>query len=793
MRTSNEYMKNNILALAVQGALIAMFTLPMIAQAEEAAVDEATALTHPTNSVELGGTSVSRNSAKFGEYNGLDENGAYGIANINLRGGNGYDQGDNNIRWQLKGVDLGTTSREVGAELSSQGKWDIGVKFDELRHNLSDSYQTPYQGSMGGNSFTLPTGFGTASDTTAMSAGQKAALHNVDIHTTRENSSISAGYTISPQLDVKFDFNHLNQTGAKLMAFGAAGVSIGGTTPGGEVISILPNPTNYTTDTVNLALNWTGDKGHLTGSYYGSFFRDEFSRVTFTTYNTANVNQTMGTAPDNNFNQFNLLGGYEIADKTKLAGSLSYGRATQNDAFVYDTNMMVGGLAPPRTSADAKVINTHADFKLTNQSLNKLTLTAGVKYDERDNKTPSSIYNFQAISGSANNRANYPNIALSNRKTQFELAGDYRITSDQHIRLAYNRENIQRWCNEHAIGGGKYFASNGSTVTADAPYAADTGCVVADRSHEDKLSANYKLNATENLKLNAGYSYGNRNTNFNILARTAFIEVGGGGLTNTTTPGINGGDFQGFHPFFEADRIQQAVKGGLDWQANENLTLNLNGRYTDDNYNTAYGFQKGNTWSSSLDANYSFSDSASINAYVTKEHRSRDMTNLQTLAAITATTTKIAVPAGGTWTNTLQDDDITVGLGAKQAGLLGGKLGLAGDLTYSFGETSYGTVLNYDTTDSNVALRNCSNSNYLTCGQLPDVQNRLIQLKLVGDYKVNKQGKVALGYIYQHFTNTDYYYNALQTGVTPTKLMPTNQDGGSYSINVVTATYTYTF
>ena len=73
------------------------------------------------------------------------------------------------------------------------------------------------------------------------------------------------------------------------------------------------------------------------------------------------------------------------------------------------------------------------------------------------------------------------------------------------------------------------------------------------------------------------------------------------------------------------------------------------------------------------------------------------------------------------------------------------------------------------------------------------MKNRLIQLKLVGDYKVNKQGKVALGYIYQHFTNTDYYYNALQTGVTPTKLMPTNQDGGSYSINVVTATYTYTF
>ena len=789
MRTNHEYMKNNILALAVQGALIAMFTLPMIAQAEEVVVDEAAALTHPTNSVEVGATSVSRNSAKFGEYNGLDENGAYGIANINLRGGNGYDQGDGTTRWQIKGVDLGTTSREVGAELSNQGQWNIGIKFDELRHNLSDNYQTPYLGKMGGNSFTLPASFTTApfvTDTTlttptGLTVARKNDFHTLNINTTRENTSITAGYIASPQWSMNLDLNHLNQSGAKLMAFAATG--LGGAS--GETISILPNPTNYSTDTVNLALNWTGDKGHLTTSYFGSFFRNEYDRVTFQTYIGDTDIQTMGTAPDNEFHQINLAGGYAISDKTKLAGGLSYGRGYQNDPFVVDSFMMVGGVLP-RTSADAKVVNTHADFKLTNQSVDKLTLTAGMKYDERDNKTPSSIYNFEAVSGSVGNRANYPNTPLSNRKTQYELAGDYRLTSNQHLRLAYNRENVQRWCNDYATGGGT------------PAYAAGTSCVVAESSKDDKLSATYKINATENVHLNAGYSYGGRNTNFNPLARSAFIESGNITAGVTTASGLNGGDFLGFHPFFTENRIQQVVKGGFDWQATDKLSLNANGRYTDDNYHSTYGFQNGNTWSANLEANYSFSDSRSMNAYITKEHRSRDMTNLQTLTAlyggagVPTNATRLAVPAGGTWSNTLKDDDITIGLGAKQGGLLGGKLDLSGDLTYSLGETSYGTVLNYNTTDSGL-VRTCSNSFYLTCGTLPDVQNRLIQVKLVGDYKVNKQGKVALGYIYQHLISDDYYYNALQTGVTPTKLMPTNQNAGGYSINVVTATYTYDF
>ena len=54
------------------------------------------------------------------------------------------------MRWSVTGSDLGTTSRALGATVSNQGHWNFGIGYDELRHNITDTYQTPYLGSHGG-------------------------------------------------------------------------------------------------------------------------------------------------------------------------------------------------------------------------------------------------------------------------------------------------------------------------------------------------------------------------------------------------------------------------------------------------------------------------------------------------------------------------------------------------------------------------------------------------------------------------------------------------------------------
>jgi len=88
-------------------------------------------------------------------------------------------------------------------------------------------------------------------------------------------------------------------------------------------------PTKASTDNINLAVHWSGDGAHLSAAYYGSFYRNAYDRVNFAPYMTASaitVNQQwITTAPDNNFNQLSVSGGYQLAPKTKLVSNLSYG------------------------------------------------------------------------------------------------------------------------------------------------------------------------------------------------------------------------------------------------------------------------------------------------------------------------------------------------------------------------------------------------------------------------------------------------------------------------------------
>jgi MtrB/PioB family decaheme-associated outer membrane protein len=794
-------MKTSQIALRLTPVAVAVaVAMALMSQSVYAEDDEVTALTQPTNTVEIGVVHVSQDAAKFGEYTGLNKAGTSMVGNVDLRGGRAYSDRENGgtQRWSIKANDLGLTSRALNATTSEQGEWSLGLSYDELRHNLSNGYQTPYQGTMGGNLYTLPTGFGLvtttgtgAPGTNALTTAQQAAFQNMDIATTRKNTSLNAGMNINSRLSLNFDFNHLDQSGAKLMAFGASGV--GGVN--GEVVSILPMPTNYKTDTVNLALHWRSDHAHLSVGYLGSFFRNGIDRINFQAFSGTPATggtlpmQVMSTAPNNDFNQLNLSGGYALAPKTKLVGNLSYAHNTQNANFVApEAGTMV--TAMPVTSLNGKVVNTHADMKLIDQATTQLTLMGGFKYDERDNQTASNMYNFNAISGG--NTANYPNTPLSNKKTQLELAGDYKIKPGQVLHAAYVHEDVNRWCNSYAVG----------TVTTPGNsgyYPAGTNCVVAKSSRDDRIDTSYRMKFTEDVDFKLSYGHSDRTTSNDPYAIAAFISQNGAvpgpvpATGNATIRGQNAGDFYGFYPYFDASRIQHAIKSSLNVQATEQLQLTFGGRYTYDKYASTYGVQNGNTWSLNLDAAYSYSDNGSLYAYATEQRRQRDLTDVQrystTVAAATATA--LSSPSTATWRNQLSDEDLTLGLGVKQAGLWGGKLELSADASHSVGKGVYSTALNY--AGATTGGLTCSAAEILSCGQLPDIRSTMSQLKLTGAYQVDKKTKVILRYVYQHLASSDYYYNGYQYGTSPSGLMPTNQQAPNYNVNAVAATLLHTF
>lgn len=778
MKVQSRNLRLSAIALAVSGVL-----LSLAAQADEA---EVKALTQPINAMEVGLVAPSSASSKFGEYNGLNTSSGHLIGGLSIRGGTAYTNNEQGglQRWFVQAADIGLSSGSAEAGASEQGVWSYKLGFDSLRHNLDGSYQTPYVGNLGGNQFTLPSGFGLAATagagTNVLTANQLAAFHNLDIATTRKNSSLNASLAIDSRTSLSVDLNHLSVSGAKLMGFGIGG--FGGAT--GEAVAVLPMPTASKTDTINVALNWKGDQSYVTTSYFGSFYSDDYDRVNFQSFAGTSAYtsalQGMTTPPSNSFNQLNLQGGYNVSPLTKVVANVSYGRNTQNSAFVLpEVGTMVSAI--PATSLNGEVINTHADVKLTDRSTKDWTLSAGLKFDERDNKTISNIYNFNAISGA--NTAYYPNTPLSNKKSQLEFAGDYRLKADHNVRVAYVRENIDRWCNSYAVGTG---------------YPAGTNCVTAKSSKDDRVDATYRLKATDDLNFRVGVGYSDRATTTDPYAIAAFIGANGAvpgpvPSPNLTPKGQNAGDYYGFYPFFEASRQQKSVKGQANWEATEQLSVALSAKYTDDKYGSTYGVQNGSTWSFNADTSYAYQENGAVYAYVSKQHRQREMTNVQrnTVTATAASVTAIAIPATATWSNFLKDDDTTVGLGIKQTGLMGGKLELAGDLAYSLGTGAYGTVLNYATTTTGGL--SCSSPAINSCGQLPDIRSNYGQVKLTAGYQVDKESKVTVRYAYQKLSSADYLYNGYQYGFTPATLLPTNQTTPNYKVNLIAVTLTHNF
>ena len=791
MKVTNGNFKLSALALAMAGAMVTMS-----AYADE---QEAAALKRPTNSVELGvaNVNVSGSAAKFGEYTGLNKTGGVAVGNISVRGGDAYDNKGGTSRWSLTGTDLGTSSRTLGATMGEQGAWNFSVGYDELTHSLSDSYQTPYVGVNGGNLFVLPASYtatpltgnfgmignGTVLGTAyvGMTAAQIAALQNLDVSTTRKNTSVNAGIKLDRQWSLSFDVNHLDQKGSKLQGIGGYGATaLNGVS--GESIAILPMPTNYETDTFSVGLSWLGDKGNFSASYNASNFRDANDSMKFQTFMGATLMQSMTTAPSNTFSQLNLSGGYALAPTTKFAGSLSYARNEQDNTFVVpDPLTMQTPLTAAQTSLHGVVVTTHADARVTDQTTKQLTLSAGLKYDKRDNQTPSTVYDFLAISGG--NRGTYPNTPLSNDKARLEFAGDYKIKSGQNFRVEFDHENIKRWCNSYGV---------------NAIYAVGTNCVVATASSEDKLAASYKLRASDDVDFKLAYSWAKRNTDSDVNARGAFISTNGALLPLATNPptnvGLNGGDYRGFYPYFDASRIEQALKATTNLQASEQLSFTLGAKITKDAYDSTYGVTQGTSWSVNADTNYAFADNGSFYGFVTSQHRERDLTDIarNTTTAVAATATALFVPAFATWSNHLADNDVSLGLGIKQGGLMGGKLEMAGDLAYTRGSTTYGTQFNYESATT-VAGLTCASAVFLTCGDLPAIKSETAQFKLTGTYQLDKNSKLAVRYVYQRLLADDYYYNTYQLANTPAKVLPTNQQVGEYTANVVAVSYIHNF
>jgi len=729
MKTDHTFFALRSTAAAARCLVIALAIAPAMDATLAQDVTEAE-LTHQASTVELGVTAVDKPSYKFGEYNGLQKSGAAANVGVDIRGGSSYDSGGV-TRYRLYGEDLGLEDRHLQIDAAQQGRFRFNFGYDELLRNRSDTYKTPLLGA-GSNTLTLPSNWvrplqlninpnattaptpsvnalaldpnfiandglyrfnnatnafaaGSPSATYAPTATQIAAMNataatdgaafqNVNLSTKRTRTDAGFGVDV-------YDHWSLGINARQELKKGLRPLSTVSRNTGGDIAMVIPDLVDTRTDQFDVSANYRDGNGFFTASYYTSNFINSVKSMSWQNWATADhtVNQ-MSSAPDNQFQQLNLTGGYDLTRSTKMVVTASYGRSTQDELYLTTGSELGSGL--PQTGLGGLVVSRSFSAKVNDKTTKSLTLTAAYKYDDRDNQTAvnnyvyydpgetksgTSVFNTASLgwrpSGgnlgvAANINANRP---YSKRSNQVNTDADYRLAPGHAIKLGLDLQKIDRYC-------------NGTWID----------CVDANSTTEKTLRGELRSTLMEDLAAKLGYAYSARTVaNYNPNAFLSLVPMANqmpssaaaAGVTQSAYQtmvalGLTGNGVWAGYPtaaqiaamspaqlyyfagnnalaqslygnvnriselaamrrFNMADRDRNKVRSSVDWQVSERLSFQAGVDYNDDNFaNSSYGLNSAQSAAINLDATFAANENTTLGFFVSSEdQRSKNSGN----------------------------------------------------------------------------------------------------------------------------------------------------------------------
>jgi MtrB/PioB family decaheme-associated outer membrane protein len=839
-------------------------------------------LVRAASTVEVGAGYVSRDSAKFGEYNGLGKKGLYGIANVDLHGGGAYDSLDA-TRWRVSGNDLGLETRELNAEYGRQASFRINLGYDESRKDRADTYQTPYLG-VGGNVLTLSPAWlvpapygggpitvnGVTSPTTVVNgvvqppivvngvaqpvsqanikalalpeyANDVAAFRNADLATRRRRSDLGLNLQINPQWELSTNFRHEKKDGLKALG--------GLLTSGGDKATWLPEPVHTSTNQFDASLAFRGERSNFAVAYYGSVFKNDVDSLTFqNAFQNPSPNPgfvtpgapaagRLGAAPDNQFHQLNLSGGYAISRSARLAASASYGRATQNQAFL--PSDLANTYPLPRASLDGLVVNKAASLKLTVKAAKNLNLAANLKYDDRDNRTPIDTYQMlnDGDSGPLNVRRNTP---FSRTLKQLNLDADYGLGHGRWIKAGYDRQLIDRSCT------GAWY-----------------DCSIAPKTAENTLRLEWRNSGTEAFSARVGYAHSARKASGydqdasilaslpqsaaldTLLARvratgypfwgpqlgainagTAAAAAGSPSSVfgvagsydllsmigkSATTGGVAPWSPLGMGTYNMADRNRDRLRASVNYNASETLSFQGSIDFNKDSYsNSLYGLKQARSDAFNLEASFRPTETLAGNAFYSYENsRTLQAGNAGSANSITGSAIAGSV-AGGCfssvldrnlnakadpclqWSGDLRNKAHTIGAGFTYGDLMKHKLDLAGGLLFSRANTRSSFTGGAYAVPIAAGVTATTNAVFYPGVPTPDIATNLAELKLGARYALSKVSALRVNYLFRRLSSTNYLYDSMQFGAMQ-GVLPTGEQAPHYRVHVIGVSYAYVF
>jgi MtrB/PioB family decaheme-associated outer membrane protein len=369
---------------------------------------------------------VSEESAYFGRYTGLDDDGLYFLGGVRAR----YRSEDEKYL-DLEASNLGLDSRSLGLRGGERGRYRAHLNYDQIPGFVAENARTVFRG-VGSTQLTLPADWERANATGDMGR-LNDSLTEISLDTRRDRLGVGVEFWRGRAWDYGIDYRRTEQDGFKIQ--------------GGSFLttaSLLPVKVDRVTDQIDARIAYREQNWHAAASYHVSLFDNKADAVTWDNpFSLGGEQGRMAQEPDNRFHQLTLSGGWRPTSRLNTSGRLSIGRMEQDDTFLAPTinpNLVTPGL--PRSDLDGRVNTLTGNLRAVYAAGSRLTVTGEGFYDDRDNRT--SRDEFVQVGTDT-----FVGAARINRPYSFERLGgrliaDFRASDKVRLSAGGRAEQVER-------------------------------------------------------------------------------------------------------------------------------------------------------------------------------------------------------------------------------------------------------------------------------------------------------------------------------------------------------------
>jgi hypothetical protein len=296
----------------------------------------------------------------------------------------------------------------------------------------------------------------------------------------------------------------------------------------------------------------------------------------------------------------------------------------------------------------------------------------------------------------------------------------------------------------------------------------------------------------------------------------AFFFANNNALSNSLYGNANRiSELPGMRRYNMADRNRNKLRGALNWQASETMSLQASLDVNGDRYgHSVYGLTSARNHALNLDGTYAPSDTLSISLFATAEdQRSKSAGNSYTANSSTTNVGGFTLISGGcyatigdrnannkidpclNWAADMHDRVNTLGLHLDEKSLWAGRLDLSGDLSLSRARSDThitgGNYVNNPLAVAGAAADTVA-AYYIPASDLPSVTTNNTEVRLNARYLLSKDQRLGLGYLWQHLRAVDWVYDGMQYGGL-SGVLPTNETAPKYTVQTLVFSFQQSF